>query len=87
MHSKVCSCGTVRYQDGEWDGEPDPLGQAMTARRLARLTPEERHEHAVQASATRWAGKKKAEKREYMRQLAQRPRPSRRRQPEEPNGR
>ena len=74
---EVCACGAARYQDGEWDGQPDPLAQSLTARRYARLAPEERHEMAVQAAATRWAGKKKSAMREYMREIAQQPRPNR----------
>lgn len=72
-----CQCGACRTNGGKWAMEsPDPISLALVQRYLAKSTPEERHERSLKASRKRWAGKTK--KRDaFMRQIAQRPRPSR----------
>lgn len=77
-HSVVetCLCGASRTDRGDWAKEgPDPVGTALVERWLAMSTPEQRAENARKASQTRWAGKKR-KRDEFMRQIAQLPRPS-----------
>jgi hypothetical protein len=70
---EVCACGAQRQPDGEWI---DPAAQALVRRYLDNSTPEERSANARKANQKRWRGRKN-DQREYMREIASRPRPNR----------
>jgi hypothetical protein len=77
--TEVCACGAVRIDGGSWDEHhPDPAGQALVAKYLAVSTPEERSAKATLAAQARWRGTSAKERSEYMRWMAQQPRPGRR---------
>ena len=73
--TETCACGATRVNGGEWSMK-DPVGQSLVAHYLANSTHQERSANALKASEKRWKGKTR-ERDEYMRQIAQRPRPSR----------
>jgi len=78
--TEICKCGAVRKDYGKWvrqDQEVNQAAKMLVNRYLAQSTPEERSERATQAVATRWKGRSKKDKSEFMSWMASHPRPGR----------
>lgn len=76
--TEFCACGATRTEHGEWQSGKDPHAVAMGVKAIAMSTPEQRQERSAAGGTERWKGITAAQRSELMRQMASRPRPSRR---------